>query len=73
MAHQHHGHHGPLIPAAAIPDLRFEKSYTRTIEKYVHVKPGTGKDEEVEIAWKQVLWITIKDQCISPLIQGAVW
>ncbi|KAI1788650.1 hypothetical protein LXA43DRAFT_1024467 [Ganoderma leucocontextum] len=32
---------------------------------------GTG--EVVQVQWSRILWITTRDQVISPLLQGAVW
>ncbi|KAF9076807.1 hypothetical protein BDP27DRAFT_1254657 [Rhodocollybia butyracea] len=73
-----------------IPDLRFEISYLRSIQPYIHfrslkpaqkpegkgerkVKQGSGKTEPANIEWGHVLWITLRDQVMSPLFQGALW
>jgi len=109
-----------------IPDLRFEHSYLRSIQPYVHVerlstednqsrptdvglidraileeegfetldtslgKEGEsvlvqppagveaqgeprGPSEIIRIQWKNVAWVTVRDQVISPLLQGALW
>jgi hypothetical protein len=29
--------------------------------------------EIIHVQWKKVIWITIRDQVISPLVQGALW
>jgi hypothetical protein len=29
--------------------------------------------EIIEIEWRQILWVTLKDQLISPLLQGTLW
>ena len=74
------------IAVPAIPDLRFEHTYLRNVRKHVHVErvkthshdkaevqdlsPGA---EVVHVAWGNVLWITFKEQLISPLIQGLLW
>ncbi|KAH9967805.1 hypothetical protein BJV74DRAFT_277221 [Russula compacta] len=44
----------------AIPDLRFEPTY---LAKLAAASPG----------WQSVVWITVRDQVISPLLQGAIW
>ncbi|KAF8498228.1 hypothetical protein F5888DRAFT_1612900 [Russula emetica] len=44
----------------AIPDLRFEPTYLAKLEV---ADPG----------WQSILWITIRDHAISPLLQGALW
>ncbi|WWC69570.1 uncharacterized protein I206_103513 [Kwoniella pini CBS 10737] len=28
---------------------------------------------EVDVDWKNVIWVTLRDQVISPLVQGALW
>ncbi|KDQ58799.1 hypothetical protein JAAARDRAFT_34655 [Jaapia argillacea MUCL 33604] len=75
----------PRLPV--IPDMRFEQSYLKKIEKFVHVEEreaGNGKkkeghgesrirDVEVRVEWNKVIWITTRDQVISPLLQGAIW
>jgi hypothetical protein len=94
-----------LLPA--IPDLRFEQSYLKSINGFVHVEEASpelevvdegGKSKEkaqedeqastikrdvrpivdsshhlVKIEWSQVIWVTTRDQVISPLLQGALW
>ncbi|KAF6764286.1 hypothetical protein DFP72DRAFT_1059283 [Ephemerocybe angulata] len=103
----------------AIPDLRFEYSYMRSLQSFVKItrtevyepsrkpvpleddsdegsyekldfdsetgQPGEGEvgrnaaattvssTEVIEVQWGKVLWITTRDQVISPLIQGALW
>ncbi|KAK7681370.1 hypothetical protein QCA50_015461 [Cerrena zonata] len=96
-----HAHHHQRRRIAAVPDLRFEQSYLRSIRPYVRVEPistevlskdekGKGvagpeddhdssskivirKEEDIRIQWASVLWVTTKDQIISPLLQGALW
>lgn len=29
--------------------------------------------EVIKVQWKNVLWVTMRDQVISPLVQGALW
>jgi hypothetical protein len=43
-----------------IPDLRFEPTYLAKLEV---ADPG----------WQSVVWVTVRDQVLSPLIQGALW
>lgn len=110
---EHHHHPSPslsrgLLPA--IPDLRFEQSYLKSIKGFVHVEEVSlelgavdekGKkkaeslrgDEEhralvirrdvrpivdsshhlLSVDWSQVVWVTTRDQVISPFLQGALW
>lgn len=78
---------GPLIPT--IPDLRFEQSYMRSIRLHLHLSPradvevqGLRRDvapvvdaaRKIEsVEWAQVVWVTTRDQVISPFLQGALW
>ena len=32
-----------------------------------------GTREIVQVQWGRILWITTRDQVISPLLQGALW
>jgi hypothetical protein len=29
--------------------------------------------EIIHVQWKKVIWITVRDQVVSPLLQGALW
>lgn len=80
-------HTSPM--ALPIPDLRFEYTYLKRVRPYVHVqrktedkntdKEGeevaedTEGEEVVTVEWGKVIWITTRDQVISPLLQGALW
>ncbi|KAJ4490553.1 hypothetical protein J3R30DRAFT_3278159 [Lentinula aciculospora] len=35
--------------------------------------PQSQPVEVIEIEWMHVLWVTVRDQIISPLIQGTLW
>lgn len=75
--------------ALPIPDLRFEYTYLKRVRPYVHVQrrteekytdekeEGAAEDTEgqevVTVEWGKVIWITTRDQVISPLLQGALW
>lgn len=72
-----------------LPDLRFEKTYIKSIRPYIHAEYPDGRSdrpynktasvegravvEVIRIDWGRVLWITIRDQIFSPFLQGAVW
>ncbi|KAI0063360.1 hypothetical protein BV25DRAFT_1915275 [Artomyces pyxidatus] len=78
--HEPHVHHTPRLPTSVIPDLRFEQTYLKKIKPHVHVeRKGKGKEREhergevISVEWKKVVWITARDQVISPLLQGALW
>jgi hypothetical protein len=69
-SHSHPSHHRDnahpskhmpkRLQPSAITDLRFEPTYLAKLEA---ADPG----------WRSVVWITIRDHAISPLIQGALW
>jgi len=48
------------LQPSLIPDLRFEPTYLARLEV-----AGPG--------WQSVVWVTVRDQVLSPLIQGALW
>jgi len=93
----------------AIPDLRFEQSYLRSVAPYIHrsrasgdkemeddeewkviegrgegSEKGKGKEREhaatlsspppyIHVEWRHVALVTVRDQVLSPLLQGALW
>lgn len=80
----------------AVPDLRFEYGFLKSVRPYFRIRPttttvpespeGTGKGKEkaparegeaatevLEIQWLDVGWVTVRDQVLSPLVQGALW
>ncbi|KAJ7768293.1 hypothetical protein B0H16DRAFT_1365889 [Mycena metata] len=67
-----------------VPDLRFEYGFLRSVRPYFRLRPdskGKGKEKEtvtdssdtLEIQWRDVAWVTTRDQVLSPLLQGALW
>jgi hypothetical protein len=55
-----HAHMPKRLQPPAIPDLRFEPTY---LAKLATAGPG----------WRSAVWVTVRDQVISPLVQGALW
>ncbi|THV04709.1 hypothetical protein K435DRAFT_580433, partial [Dendrothele bispora CBS 962.96] len=39
----------------------------------VVVQPETRPSEVITVQWAPLLWVTIRDQVLGPLIQGCVW
>jgi Autophagy receptor ATG43 len=60
LPHDTRTHMPKRLQPSAIPDLRFEPTY---LAKLSTAGPG----------WKSVVWVTMRDQVISPLIQGVLW
>ncbi|KAJ7040730.1 hypothetical protein C8F04DRAFT_911149, partial [Mycena alexandri] len=72
---------------STIPDLRFEYGFLRSVRPYFRLRnnnsdsKGKGKEKEtvtdssdtLEIQWRDVAWVTTRDQVLSPLLQGALW
>ncbi len=66
-----------------IPDLRFETAYLRKIRPFVRFEEARDGFEAVgdeqparevlEIDWKNVFWVTFRDQVMIMWIQGALW
>ncbi|KAI0247191.1 hypothetical protein BJV78DRAFT_951472 [Lactifluus subvellereus] len=48
------------LQPSLIPDLRFEPTYLARLEV---ADPG----------WQSVVWVTVRDQVLNPLIQGVLW
>ena len=69
---------GSFSHIPAIPDLRFEQSYLKSIAPYLHTRTidGAGSEHEaveiVSVQWNKILWITARDQILSPLLQGTL-
>ena len=60
-SHPKHDVHMPKrLQPSVIPDLRFEPTY---LAKLAAAGPG----------WRSVVWVTVRDQVINPLLQGALW
>jgi len=78
----------------AIPDLRFEYSYLRSILPYIRLERSTSTSvptsvqpqrndntsptpvltsEIIHVQWGKVIWITVREQVINPLLQGTLW
>ncbi|KAJ8081814.1 hypothetical protein PM082_007660 [Marasmius tenuissimus] len=58
-----------------IPDLRFENSFLSKLHPFVQFRraEGDGKAEVIEIQWGHVFWVTMRDQVLSPLVQGTLF
>lgn len=60
---------------ASIPTS--EKGKEKAVEGVDAVEPATGATRQVtdvvRVDWGRVVWITTRDQVISPLLQGALW
>jgi hypothetical protein len=57
---KHDRHMPKRLPPSAIPDLRFEPTYLAKL-----AAAGSG--------WQSIVYITVRDQVINPLLQGALW
>ncbi|KAF7324738.1 hypothetical protein MKEN_00515500 [Mycena kentingensis (nom. inval.)] len=59
-----------------VPDLRFEYGFLKSVQPFFELKgkerqePGS---EVLDIQWGHVGWVTLRDQVLSPLAQGALW
>lgn len=75
----------------AVPDLRFEKVYVKTVRQYIRIERSAIQDvqegekgkavsrisevpqEVVQVNWGGIVLVTLRDQLLSPLIQGILW
>ena len=58
------------------PPQRSEKGKEKAVD--VDEEPEeqlavAGGGEVVHVQWGRILWITTRDQILSPLLQGALW
>jgi hypothetical protein len=81
------GSKGGKTKLPPIPDMRFEYSYLKSIQPFVRVqisethgaegevavRDGISRPERIEIEWRGVLWVTLKDQVLTPCMQGVIW
>ncbi|BEI85354.1 hypothetical protein CcaverHIS002_0507550 [Cutaneotrichosporon cavernicola] len=63
-----------------IPEMRFEQAYLRSLMPALQsdtaggdVKSDIAGGKEVAVVWNKAAWITVRDQVISPFLQGAFW
>ena len=49
------------------------KGISQTEDQDSSTSTVTRKQENIQVQWANVLWVTTKDQILSPLIQGALW
>lgn len=35
--------------------------------------PSQGSKEVIHVQWKKAIWVTVRDQIMSPFLQGAFW
>ncbi|KAF9653503.1 hypothetical protein BDM02DRAFT_3182521 [Thelephora ganbajun] len=66
-------------------DLRFEQTYLKSIAPHVRLTtPDSDENEKrgdlmrpqgqrLDIKWGQVIWITTRDQVLTPMFQGVIW
>ncbi|KAI0822978.1 hypothetical protein BC628DRAFT_1326056 [Trametes gibbosa] len=62
--------HVHIEQAASPPPSTSEKGKEKAVEGLVLESQGR---EVVRVEWGRILWITTRDQVISPLLQGALW
>ncbi|KAJ3809538.1 hypothetical protein EV368DRAFT_44044 [Lentinula lateritia] len=63
-------HQRPANAKTKIPDFAEIDQITSMKTKSLKLSEG---EDLIEIEWLGVLWITVRDQIISPLIQGTLW
>lgn len=58
-------------------DLRFEQTYLKTIAPHVRLttpaSDGNDVVQQLDIKWGKVIWITTRDQVLTPMFQGIIW
>jgi hypothetical protein len=75
------------IPISSLGlDLRFEQTYLKSIAPHVRLTTPAPADEDekcgdlvrpqdqqLDIRWGKVIWITTRDQVLAPVLQGVIW
>ncbi|TXT13773.1 hypothetical protein VHUM_01140 [Vanrija humicola] len=64
-----------------LPELRFEQAYLRSLLPALSpeskgdatASQAIVRGHGVDVQWGKVAWITVRDQVISPLLQGVFW
>ena len=66
-------------------DLRFEQTYLKSIAPYARLTTPASdenekrgdlvcpQDQQLDIKWGMLIWITTRDQVIAPMFQGMIW
>lgn len=66
-------------------DLRFEQTYLKSIAPHVRLTTPVPDENEkrghvshlqgqqLDIKWGRVIWITTRDQVLTPMFQGILW
>ena len=66
-------------------DLRFEQTYLKSIAPHVRLTTPASdenekhgglvnpQDQQLYIKWGKVIWITTRDQVLTPMFQGMIW
>ncbi|TBU27017.1 hypothetical protein BD311DRAFT_666390 [Dichomitus squalens] len=49
------------------------KEKAADVEEEQEESAATGSGEVLHVQWGRILWITTRDQLLSPLLQGALW
>ncbi|KAI0078334.1 hypothetical protein K474DRAFT_1558678, partial [Panus rudis PR-1116 ss-1] len=65
---EHIGHH--LQPQPHIDEKGKQREKPEEVE---HSEVVVVHEDDIRVQWDKVLWVTTRDQVISPLIQGALW
>jgi len=66
-------------------DLRFEQTYLKNIASCVRLTTSASdedekrgdlvrpQDQQLDIKWGKLIWITTRDQVLAPMFQGMIW
>lgn len=61
-----------IQPFVRITRVERKVQDTHEVEGMMVVDEESSR-EIIEIDWRRVLWVTLRDQVISPLVQGTLW
>lgn len=65
-----------LDATLGLPGKETEKGFAEgevTLKPSVQTESVSSPSEIIHLQWKKIVWVTVRDQVISPLLQGALW
>ncbi|KAK7462832.1 hypothetical protein VKT23_007409 [Stygiomarasmius scandens] len=69
-----HPSHSHVSSEDAETEDLYEKSRQREKTDVIAVgRSPAGPSEIITVQWAPLLWVTVRDQVLSPLVQGCVW
>ena len=62
-----------IRPHVQVAHVDAQVSQSTSGEKGSEFHESSGSREVVRVSWGNVIWVTTKEQVLSPLVQGVIW